>query len=117
MKINIYNRKEIVKTYECDDYELEMGVMEDLMNAIKLEELQSLDNTEIFKAVRNLMASGKEVAYEILHLIFDDISDEEIRHTHISEVTAALVEALTYGMNSMMKGVNFVKKVQGVPMR
>ena len=114
MKINIYDRKKIIKTYECDDYELEMGVLEDLFSLVKLDELQSLDRASMFQAVRNMMIQGKEAANEVLHLVFDDITDEEIRHTHISEITAALVEALTYGISSMMKGVTTIKNPQGV---
>ena len=116
-KINIYDRKTVVKTYTCDDYEIEMGVLEDLMGAIKLDELQSLSTDEIFGAVRNLMATGRNAAYEVLHLIFDDITDEEIRHTHISEITALLVECITYGMQQMMSGVTMVKNRQGLARR
>ena len=117
MKINIYNRKEVVKTYECDDIELELGVLEDLLGAIDVNKLQALDEASLFDAVKALMITGKNAAYELLHLIFDDITDEEIRHTHVSEITAVLVEALGYGMNSMMKGVNQVKNRGSVTRR
>lgn len=117
MKINIYNRKEVIKTYEADDIELELGVLEDLLGAINMDKLQSLDEASIFDAVKDLMVTGKNAAYELLHLIFDDITDEEIRHTHVSEITAVLVEALGYGINSMMKGINTVKNRGGVTRR
>ena len=117
MKINIYDRKKVVKTYETDAVELEMGVMEDILGAIDLNKLQSLDDSTVFEAVRDMMTNGKNAAYELLHLIFDDITDEEIRHTHVSEITAVLVEALGYGLSSMMKGVNSAKNRGGVTRR
>ena len=41
MKLPIYQKKEIVKTYEADTYDLMFGVLEDVADAIKLDELKS----------------------------------------------------------------------------
>ena len=117
MKINIYNRKNIVKTYEASEYDVELGVLEDLMSVINIENLQSLSEEDMLSAVRNLMMTGRDSAYEILHTIFDDITDEEIRHTHVDEIATLLMETLKAGMKAMTKGITSGKNVMSATMR
>lgn len=47
MKLNIYEKKQVVKTYEANSYDLMFGTVEDVANAINLDELKSGTDAEI----------------------------------------------------------------------
>ena len=59
VKLNIYKGKEIVKTYESDDFNLMTGTCEDIINMIDVDKLTSgkLDEQalgiEVIKVVKN----------------------------------------------------------------
>ena len=41
MKLNIYDKKRIVKTYEAETYDLMWGTLEDITEALKIDEMKS----------------------------------------------------------------------------
>ncbi len=38
LKLNIYEKRKVVKTYEVDEYDLPFGFVEDLVDAFKIDE-------------------------------------------------------------------------------
>ena len=103
MKLNIYNRKEIVKTYEADSYDLLFGTLEDVANAIKLDEMKTGSQDEIFKAAVNLVTNSMDTVNDFLKDIFEGISDDEIRNTRLSEIIQVFVDVVTYTIKSLNK--------------
>ena len=106
MKINIYNKKEIVKTYETDTYDLMFGVLEDVADAIKLDELKTGTDVEIIKMVGNLVITSMSTVRELLKDIFEGITDEELKNTKVSEIASVLVDVVKFTLNQLTKGIN-----------
>ena len=106
MKLNIYNKKEIVKTYETDTYDLMFGVLEDVADAIKLDELKTGTDVEIIKMVGNLVITSMSTVKELLKDIFEGITDDELKNTKVSEIAAVLVDVVKFTLNQLSKGIN-----------
>lgn len=108
MKLNIYDRKEIVKTYEADTYDLMFGTLEDVANAMKLDDMKTGTTEEIMKMAVNLVTNSMDTVKDLLKDLFDGITDEEIRHTRISEIIQVFIDVVTYTIKALNK--NFASK-------
>ena len=104
MKLNIYNKKQIVKTYETDTYDLMFGVLEDVADAIKLDELKTGTEVEIIKMSMNLILHSMDTVKELFKDIFEGITDEELKNCKVSEMAVVLLEVVRFTMNQLNKG-------------
>lgn len=104
MKLNIYDRRRVVKTYTADTYDLMFGTVEDIAEAIKLDDMQIGDDREIMKMALGLITRSMDTVKELLKDIFDGITDDEIKHTRVTEIGAVLVECVQYTIREMSKG-------------
>lgn len=106
MKLNIYEKKNVVKTYEADAYDLMFGVLEDVANAVKLDDLKNGSDTEIIKMVGNFVLSSMSTVKELLKDIFEGITDEELKNTKVSEIAAVLIEVVMFTLKQLNLGIN-----------
>lgn len=106
MKLNIYNGKKIVKTYEADTYDLMFGTLEDVANAIKLDEMKSGTDEEILRMAFNLIASSLGTVRELLKDIFDGITEEEMRMVKVKEIAQVLFDVVRYTIEQLGKGIS-----------
>lgn len=104
MKLNIYEKKHVVKTYEVDTYDLMFGVLEDVADAIKLDELKTGTDVEIIKMAGNLVLHSMETVKDLLKDIFEGITDEELKKCKVSEMAIVLVDVVKYTLNQLGKG-------------
>ena len=51
LKLNIYEKRKIVKTYTAETYDLMFGTVEDLLDVIDIDNIQAGDRTELLKAI------------------------------------------------------------------
>lgn len=96
MKLNIYDKKEVVKTYENDAYDLMFGVVEDVAEAVKLDDLKTGSNAEIIKLVGNLVLNSMGTVKNLLKDIFEGITDEELKHVKVKDIANVLVEVVQF---------------------
>lgn len=96
MKLNIYEKKKVVKTYEADTYDLLWGVVEDVANAVNLADLKTGSEAELTKAVLALAAKSMGTVKNLLKDIFDGLTDEEIKKTKIKEIAVVFVDVVKY---------------------
>lgn len=106
MKLNIYENKKVIKTYEADTYDLMFGICEDVANAIDLDSLQTGSDVEILKAVGKLAITSMDTIKELLKDIFDGITDEEIKKTKVKEITNVFVDVVKYTISQLNIGVD-----------
>lgn len=96
MKLNIYSKKKIVKTYEADTYDLMFGTVEDVANAINLDTLKTGEDVEIIKMAGNLVLSSMDTVKNLLKDIFEGLTDEEIKNTKVQEIAVVLVDVVKF---------------------
>lgn len=106
MKLNIYEKKQVVKTYEADTYDLMFGTIEDVAEAIDLDSLKTGTDMEILKMAGKLVLTSMDTIKDLLKDIFDGITDEEIRKTKTAEIAAVLMDVVRYTMTQLNKGVS-----------
>lgn len=96
MKLNIYEKKEIVKTYEVDAYDLMFGTIEDVADAIDLDQLETGSDAEIIKLVGKLVIGSMDTVKRLLKDIFDGITDEELKNTKVTEIAHVLIDIVGF---------------------
>lgn len=106
MKLNIYEKKKIVKTYEADTYDLMFGTVEDVANAIDLDSLKTGADVEIIKMVGKLVMTSMDTVKNLLKDIFDGLTDEELKGTKVSEIATVLVDVVKFTIAQLNLGGN-----------
>lgn len=106
MRLNIYNGKQIEKTYEADAYDLMFGTVEDVAAAVKLDELKTGTDVEIIKMIGNLVLSSMDTVKDLLKDIFDGITDDELKHTKVKEIAGVLLDVVKFTIQQLSIGNN-----------
>lgn len=104
MQLNIYEKKKVIKTYTADTYDLMFGTVEDISDAVNLDEMKTGSDVEVFQAVVKLITGSKETVKDLLKDVFDGLTDEELRNTKVKEQAQALVEIVNYTLSQLRKG-------------
>lgn len=101
MKLDIYDNKTVVKTYETDTYEIMFGTVEDLINAAKLDTIEKGSDAEIVVAATNLVTTSMDTVKDLLKDIFEGLTDDEIKHTRVSDIVNVIVEVILYAVGQI----------------
>lgn len=101
MKLNIYEKKKVIKTYETDKYDLMFGTLEDVADAMKLDQLETGSNSEIIKMATNLVVQSKETVKELLKDIFEGLTDEELKNTKVKDIATVFVDVVKYTIDQL----------------
>ena len=101
MKLNIYDHKTVVKTYETDTYDIMFGTVEDIINAARLDTIENGSDAEIVVAATNLVTTSMGTVKDLLKDIFDGLTDEEIKHTRVSDIVNVIVEIILYAVGQI----------------
>ena len=86
IKLNIYNKREIVKTYTAEGYDLMMGTIEDFMEIIDIEKINDT------AAVAKMVTKGFEQIKPLMKDIFPGLTDEEFRGIKVTELVQVIAQ-------------------------
>lgn len=105
LKLNIYDRKEIVHTYIANDFELSTGVCEDLLNLINIDMfeggLEALSDEAKVTEFLKTIVGGVSIFKDILKEVFDGLTDEEIKKTKLKEVISCVAAIIKYSITGL----------------
>lgn len=101
MKLNIYEKRRIVKTYEASAYEIMFGTVEDIIDAAKLDKIETGTDAEIVMAATNLVTNSMDTVKDLLKDVFDGLTDDEIRHARVSDVINVIVDIIMYAISQI----------------
>lgn len=104
MKLNIYEKKKIVKTYTAETYDLMFGTVEDVAEAVNLDELKTGSDVEIMTMAGKLVMKSMSTVKELLKDIFDGLTDEELKNTKVAEIVQVVIDVVMYTMTELGKG-------------
>lgn len=88
----------------AETYDLMFGTVEDLLQLINIDNLQSGSDVEIIKLAGNVVVKGMDIIKPLLKDIFEGLSDEELKCTKVNEIVAVLVEVVKFSVTEMAKG-------------
>lgn len=103
LKLNIYDGKKIVKTYEANDFTLMTGVCEDIINLVDIDKLTSgkIDDKTMGIEVIKLVTKSFSKFKPFLQDVFEGLTDDEYRHTSIKEVAKVVVDIVQYTVGEL----------------
>lgn len=105
MKLNIYEKKEVVKTYTAETYDLMFGTVEDLIALIDVDNLNLNDDSTLVSVAANVVVGGMDIVKPLLKDIFDGLTDDELKNTRVSDLAVVLVEVVKFTLEQMGKGL------------
>ena len=106
MKLNIYEKKKIVKTYEVEGYDVMFGTLTDLAKAINLDSLKTGSDIEIIKMAGKLFLKSEDTFRKLFKDMFDGLTDDELDHTSLREMKEVIVELVRYTISELNFGNN-----------
>lgn len=104
LKLNIYKGREIEKTYTAETYDLMFGTLEDIVNLIDLDTLNSKDSVDFVGAVAKIIVKGFDQFKPLFKDIFPGLTDEELRRVRVADLVPVVVDVVKYSFTEMFKG-------------
>jgi hypothetical protein len=95
LKLNIYNKNEIEKTYMSDTYDIKYGTIEDILDVVDLDKINNAN--ELGKMVIRILPLVKP----LLKDIFEELTDEELRRTKVRELIPLFSEIFKYSFDEL----------------
>ena len=106
MKLNIYEKKKIIKTYEADTYDVCYGTIEDIGNVLQLDKLETGSDVEIIKMCFSAFKESREIINELFKDIFDGLTDAELKKAHLKEMIDVIIELVHFTFGQLNLGNN-----------
>lgn len=104
IKLNIYkkgNKKEIKKTYEVTSYDLMMGTLEDVIEAVDIDKVNN--KVEFAKMIMSCLGKLKPIIFDI----FPDLTEDEFKRIKVPELIpmfTSVIKAITEAMGVLNEG-------------
>lgn len=103
LKLNIYEKNKIVKTYTAQDFTLETGICEDIMCLVDFDKFAGkMDVNELGFEILKVVQKSFSKFRPFLQDIFDGLTDEEYRHTSIKEVAGIVLDIVNHTFNGLL---------------
>ena len=103
MKLNIYEKNQVKKTYEMDVNGLLFGTVDDVSRVLDIKQGEKISLDEITPLVSEFIDCEMDKAKEIVKGIFDGLTDDELRHTRMSEFVGVIVEVIGFTVGMLGK--------------
>lgn len=112
LKLNIYEKernietgkKEIMKTYTTDEYDLMYGTVEDIL--VLFDNVNVNDTTQMLKVIMKFMNQLKP----LLKDVFFGLTDEEMKQIKVKELIPVIISILQMAMSQFSDGSKNVQR-------
>ena len=101
MKLTIYENKKPVKTYTAEAYDLMFGTVEDIAEAMNLDNLKTGSDVEIIGLAVDLIKRNMATVKDLLKDIFEGLTDDEIKHARVRDIARVLVDVVKYTIGQL----------------
>lgn len=111
IKLNIYNKNKVVKTYKTSDLFVEVGLVEDIFKLVDIDKLldKSTSEEDLGKMVLKLVIKGWGSFKAVILELFEGLTEEEFKHTRLNEV-ASVILAIVMGALTSLNNIETGKK-------
>lgn len=116
LKLNIYKDKkckEIEKTLTVNDFELSTGVCEDALRLLKVDQvddLAAMSEESQAMLVLDIVTGNLERFKDLLKNVFDDLTDEDLEKTKITDIMSAVVQIVKYSFSMLFSAFKTDKR-------
>lgn len=103
LKLNIYDKNEVIKSYVTDTYEVKFGTLEDLLSV--LDTNVAINNrVELVNSILLCLPKCKDVIKPLFKDIFDGITDEELKKCSLREMSDVLYKVVLFTIIQIAEG-------------
>ena len=103
--LKIYEGKEVIKTYTAETIDFSFGVVEDILDALDLENMKTGSKTELAGVIIKCSKQLKP----FLKDIFPGVTDDEIRNTRIQNLIEVFRGLYVYATEELGKAAGTEK--------
>lgn len=97
LKLNVYNGKEIEKTYTSNDFALMTGTCEDILKLVDIDKLSGdLNDESAMMEILKIVMKAFDQFNPMMKQVFDGLTDDEYRRTKIIDVARIVVDVVRY---------------------
>ena len=101
MKLTIYENKKPVKVYTAETYDLMFGTVEDIAEAMNLDNLRTGSDVEIIGLAVDLIKRNMATVKDLLKDIFEGLTDDEIKHARVRDIARVLLDVVKYTIGQL----------------
>lgn len=106
-ELHIYdNKNNIVKTYKTDYSFITTGIVEDIFKLVDIDKLMNKNTTqdELGRELLKIVVKGWDSFKSIIISLFDGLTEEEFKQTHLNEI----VNIIFYILNNALSSLNSI---------
>lgn len=103
LKLPIYEKNEIVKTYEVQDFVIPYGIIQDVLKIIEPEKINDT------MAVAGMVVGALNEVNDLLLDLFPGLTEEELRHADLGDVVVVITGIALYAVNKLRTGLGLKK--------
>lgn len=106
LKLHVYEGRKIVRTYTTDVFDIELGTLEDVIHALRMDKMVTGDIQEIM----GVITKSVDVVRPFLCDMFDGLTPEEARHTRTKNIAEVLSGIFGWFTGTMADAISENKK-------
>lgn len=102
LKLDIYDGKNIEKTYKSNDFALMTGTCEDILKLVDIDKMTGdlTDENAMMEVLKIVMKAFNEFN-PMMKQIFDGLTDDEYRRTHVIDVAKVVMSVVKYTFSEL----------------
>ena len=102
LKLNVYNKREVEKTYIANTYDLMYGTMEDLLEVLDLDKLgEDATDKALLTIAADVVKRGLPQLKPLLMDVFDGLTDDELRRCRVTDLVSIVIRLAKYSLNEI----------------
>lgn len=107
LKLNIYNGKDIEKTYTANDFVLTTGTCEDILKLVDIDKISgNLDDNNAMMEVLKIVIKAFQEFKPMMMQIFDGLTEDEYRRTNVAEVAGVVIQVVKYTFAQLFNSIS-----------
>lgn len=101
LKLNIYENGKVIKTYKANDFMLQTGICEDILNTVDIDKLTGGNEQQLGIEIIKIVAKSFSKFRPFLQDVFSGLTDDEYRKTSIKEVANVIIKIVKYTISEL----------------
>ena len=102
LKLNVYDKREIEKTYVANTYDLMYGTMEDMLDVLDLDKLnEDATDKALLTLAADVVKHGFPQLKPLLMDVFDGLTEDELRRCHVADLVSIMIKLAKYSLNEI----------------
>lgn len=101
-KLDIYEKKQVVKTYETDAYDLMYGTLDDFLQILDTDLLnEAKSDMDVIKLTGKIVSASVSKLKPLLLDVFEDMTEAELRNTKVKDVIKVIIDIAMYSIHEI----------------